>query len=266
MRTLFSLICAFLIGTASPLCGEIISIESLSELIPYANHKTLFAFDLDDVLIAPEQTLGSHEWFLYRLQQNLALDLPEKEAMKKTQEELKAVWLLSKFVAAEEGIPELFSTLKSRRSILMGLTGKSHYLAPTVFDKLEKFGIVFSRYFNRNNDIYLYKNGNASFFSNGVFFTQTNYKLNSLMELNYKLILNRFQCVYISKSLEELTIAEQATALIGLEFIGVLYDPFHCNEKEFKSEVADVQWNLSTFPHILSDAEAEEYLEYMSPK
>lgn len=71
--------------------------------------------------------------------------------------------------------------------------------------------------------------------------------------------------VYISSNFDELKKISKRVNQYRTLFIGLHYQPYNPAEN-FRADIADLEWMLSSFGNIIDDDTAQDYLDWMSPK
>jgi len=248
------------------LFGNILEIDKISDLNQLVTARSLVVIDLDDTIQTTTQTLGSRHWFNYRLLQNFELDIPVEEAINKTQDEWEAVLKLSGVRALGEETSQVIQELKERKTSVIGLSSGRASVAPVMINRLLSLDIAFSSSFNRGKDIYFSQDGMSMLFSQGILFAGWQQKIGSFLLLANKLKLLKRSIVYVSSNVNDLVEASQAAVFNGLKIHCVYYNYMNEASAMFRNDIADVQWAFSTLNHLVTDSEAEEYLQWVSPK
>jgi len=71
--------------------------------------------------------------------------------------------------------------------------------------------------------------------------------------------------VFINDKATHLKDVGDAVECLGIPFIGLRYTYSDTRVNSYRPEIADIQWEKSTFNRILSDEEAEDLLETKKP-
>src|SRR6187200_2380590 len=112
MQKFVCLFSTFLIVSNQMLFGVIIETAHFSDIVPYANSKTLILLDIDDTLLLPTQTLGTDIWFQYRFKQNLSKGLSDSLALEKAISDWEAIRMLTDVKVVEEGTASIIEDLQ----------------------------------------------------------------------------------------------------------------------------------------------------------
>ncbi len=259
MQKFVCLFTTFLIFMSEMLSAIIIETAHFSDIVPYANSKTLILLDIDDTLLLPTQTLGTDIWFQYRIKQNLDKGLSDSLALEKSIAEWESIRLISEVKVVEEGIASIIKNLQSKNFNLMGLTTQGLALATCTVNQLNSLEIDLSKTAPSCDDHY-FINKHGVLFRKGILFTAGTPKGDALLKLLDIIDISPERIVFINDKATHLKDVEDAVTSKGFEFIGLRYNYGDARVAQFSKEIADVQWSCSTFEHILSDDEAAKLL------
>ncbi len=260
MQKFVYLFSTFLIVISQMLFAIIIETAHFSDIVPYANSKTLILLDIDDTLLLPTQTLGSDIWFQYRFKQNLDKGLSNPLALEKAIADWEAIRMLSDVKVVEECIPNIIKNLQSKNVNLMGLTTQGLALATCTVNQLNSLQIDLSKTAPSSCDHY-FINKHGVLFRKGILFTSGTPKGDALLKLFNITGICPERIVFINDKAAHLKDVEDAVTAKGFQFIGLRYNYGDARVAQFSKEIADIQWSCSTFEHILSDGEAATLLK-----
>lgn len=124
---------------------QVKTVDSLAQVVPFLNNKTLLVVDIDNTLLEPTQSLGSDQWYRYLLRRYRERGLTAPAA----QERAIAVWNRVqdriKVRPVEPDAPRLLRTQQDRGVYILGLTARSLAIAPRTLKQLESIGIQLGR-------------------------------------------------------------------------------------------------------------------------
>lgn len=260
MKKIVSLLILSLNVLASPVAADIIETPHFKDLINHVDEDTLVLLDIDDTMLIPSQTLGTDVWFIHRM------GIYQKEhefmvALDKAIAEWEAVRHVTKVNVVEEGTAEIIKEIQGRNIKVMGFTTQGVALATRTVKQLKSLNIYLANNAPSSDDLYM-MNGHGILFRKGILFTAGSSKgaaiVKYLETINYK----PKKIVFINDKSTHLKDLETGCKKLGIEFTGLRYSYSDARVASFRPEIADIQWKYSTFDHILSDEEAESYLEY----
>lgn len=253
MKKIFSIL---LLAVGLPLFSQIIETEHFSSIVQYIEEDTLVLLDIDDTLLIPVQALGTDVWFCARLNQYKET-LSPKEALDKTLAEWEAIRQLTKVKIVEEGTERIISDLQSKNIPVMGLTTQGLALATCTVNQLHTLDIDLTKTAPSNEDHY-FINHHGNLYRHGILFTSGTPKGKALLKLLEAMQYFPKRIVFINDKATHLRDVEETVEANGYEFIGLRYSYSDGRVAEYNPEIAEIQWNHSTFDHILSDVEAEQ--------
>lgn len=266
MKTLTSFFLAFYTFSSSLLFGEIQELNNFSSLIIHTNQSTLVVIDLDDTIFFPMQTLGSYDWFEYRLLQNQSMGLGLNEAIAKTEDEFELVRNLSSFKLVENEVSMVLQHINKDRVHILGLSSHRPTFALAMRKHLQALSIEFNNESVKKDLLYFHKNHQLFLYLNGVVFSGWKKKMEAFSAFHSFPGKAFNKIIYVAKNMDDLLSAQAISNSEGYEFLGLHYDYQKSSTTSFRSDIADIQWALSTFDHILNDEEAQDYLNWISPK
>lgn len=251
-------ICLFI---NSLLTGKIVETQHFKDVLDYVSPSTLLVIDVDDTLLVPTQTLGSDVWFVYRLEQLKAQSQDQNYALDRALAEWEAVRHLTGMKIVEEGTDRLIASLQTKNIALLGLTTQGLALATRTVEQLQAVGIDLSKGGFPQADVYFQNDGHGVLFRHGVLFTSGTKKGRALQYLLDKMDCHPSRVVFINDKLSHLKDVEDSIGAMGIEFIGLRYSHEDGRVAKFNKDIAEIQWNCSSFNHILSDEEALQILK-----
>ncbi len=249
-------LCSFLTVTEA----KIIEAGHFKDLLAYADADTLFILDIDDTLLVPEQMLGCDEWFQCRMSFHQKKGMDAKNALEKALAEWEAVRHLTKMEIVESGTEKIIHNLQARHLPIIGLTTQGLALATRTSQQLAEKQINLSLTAPYKNDHYFQLAGHSVLFRHGILFTSGKHKGEALFEFCKASGIQPKRIVFINDKASHLAEVEGTAQKKNVEFIGLRYSYSDGRKKNFRPEIADVQFSQSSFTHLLSDKEALEKL------
>lgn len=270
-----SVYCIALLASQA-LSAYIIEAPHFSDIKAYATPGTLIILDMDDTLLIPIQTLGSDVWFEYRLKQRKATGMAGDVALEKTLAEYEAIRHLSIMKTVESDTADIVNEMQDQGIAVIGLTTQGISLATRTKQQLQAVNIDLKRSCPDHEDYYfinplglstIYSSSPTSTIGHvndhrgvllrgGILFTAGSNKGTALVTLLDHFGISWDRIVFINDKASHLREAEAAVERLGIPFIGLRYSYSDERVRNFRSDIAEVQFQHSTFKHILSDDEA----------
>jgi hypothetical protein len=236
--------------------GTIIEVAHFAELENYVGSNTLLLLDVDDTLMLPMQTLGNDAWFQYRWDEYISQGYTRGDALERALADWEGVRHLTGVCAVEEYTSSIVADLQKKGVCLMGLTTQGMALATRTVQQLASLGMDLSLTAPRQEDYY-FLNGRGVLFHRGLLFTAGSAKGKAVLSFLAACDYQPQQVVFINDKRSHLEDVENALSDRGIPFVGLRYSYGDARVAAFDPHVADVQWNCSSFAHILSDEEAK---------
>jgi len=251
-----------LLGVSS-LRAEVIEAKHFSEISTHATPGTLVISDIDDTILIPLQMIGSDEWFSHRINKHRTDGLQPNLALEKTVAEAQAVRQLTQMKLAEPGTDKIIQALQKKGICVMGLTVQASAVAMRTNQQLKTSNVDLTVNALSKEDQYFPLNGQNMLYKNNILFTTGTSKGEALFTLLDKIKVTPKRIVFIDDKASNVADVEKWAKKRNVQFIGLRYSHSDQSKAAFRPDVAEVQFNQSTFTHLLSD---EEALSMMSSK
>lgn len=261
MKSRLFILTMTLITAFTALEAEIVEAGRFKELLRYLNKETLLLVDIDDTLLIPAQTLGTDVWFLARLAHHKERCSDHETALDRALAEWEAVRHLTEVKIVEEGTEELLAALQRDNMRVMGLTTQGLALATRTINQLHTLNIDLSKTAPSVGDHYFINGVQGVLYRRGILFTSGTAKGEALIKLFNLLDYHPKQVVFINDKESHLRDVERSLEEKGIAFVGLRYAYSDKRVASFNKKLAEIQWNYSTFSHLLSDEEASLLLE-----
>lgn len=234
--------------------AKIIQIHNIDECSHYLPEDSLVIFDLDNTIMEPVQTIGSEQWFSYRINEWKKQGFSDQEALAKTIPEYVAVQKATQMKLVEPTTLGLVQKLQKKKIPVMSLTARSLALVSRTFEQLQANGIDFSKtapvqkeiHFGENSGIYL---------KDGVLFSSGENKGAVFSQMLQKTGLHPRNVLMIDDKQGHLADVEKVCEQQGIVFLGLRYGFLDEKVKNFSGEIADLQ--LKYFRQLLTDEDAK---------
>ena len=239
--------------------AQIVEMHHFNEINAYVDSETLIILDIDDTLLIPVQMLGCDEWFKYRLQKHRNEGMQHSIALEKTLAEWEAVRHLTRMEIVESGTDRIVNALQKRGFCVIGLTTQGVALATRTRQQLKMQGFDFSANGVSEEDYYFLLEGEGMLFRRGILFTCGKSKGKALFNLLEKSTFYPKRILFVNDKIEHLADVEEEAEKHSIEFLGLRYSYSDTRKAAFRPEIAEMQFEYSTFNHLLSDEEAYSF-------
>jgi hypothetical protein len=211
--------------------------------------------------MTPCQMLGNDTWFEYQLNCHREEGMGFSFALEKTVSEWEAIRHLTRMELVELDVDEVLTSLQEQSVALMGVTVQGLALATRTVLQLKDLDISLFRTAPWQNDYCFPVEEHTVLYRQGILFTSGKAKGKTFFQFCENLNLCPKRIVAIDDKGSHLKIFEHEAEKRGVEFVGLRYSGCDARKQAFNRELAEIQWNLSTFAHILSDDEARQVFE-----
>jgi hypothetical protein len=240
------------------LCAEIREISSFKEVTAHLKPRTLLILDIDNTLIYPAQEVGSDQWFHSRIDYYRQRGYSYSDALDLALPEWEAVQNITQVKLVEPYITEFMRTVQKDTSLhVMGMSTRGLALASRTVHQLDSLAIDLSKSAPTQKEL-PFLNPRAVLFRKGIFFTAGTHKGRALKKLLDELGSTPQQVVFVNDKRGHLRQLEETLEEIGIPYVGLRYGYLDQKVKNFRSDIAEVQFE--SFQRIMSDLEAEKIL------
>ncbi len=249
----------FLIATNAHIAAKIIEAPHFKNVLDHVANNTLVVLDIDETLLVPCQTLGTSEWFYTRKRQYESQGMNQACALDKALAEWEAIRHLTTVRIVEQGTDAIISNLQSKNIPVMGLTTQGLALATRTVEQLNSLNIDLLKTAPTKEDCY-FINGHGVLFRKGILFTSGTQKGKALVKLLDTIQFRPGRIVFVNDRETHIKDVEGPVEERGIEFIGIRYGYFDKELTNYRHDVAELEWSMSSFDHLMQDAEAIELL------
>lgn len=241
------------------LSGKIIEVAHFNQLANFITDDTLVLVDIDDTLLIPCQTLGTDAWFCERLKHYKTIECNHEIALDRALADWEGIRHLTKIKIVETGSEKIVDQLQKKNVTLMGLTTQGLALTTRTINQLLSLAIDLSKTAPTKKDYYFY-NHQGILFRKGILFTSGSPKGEAVLLFLNLIDFHPKHIVFINDKATHLKDVETIVEEKGIRFTGLRYSYSDNRVSSYRSDIANIQWNHSSFNHILSDEEAEKLL------
>lgn len=120
-------------------------IQSMKQILPYVNDRTLVVFDIDNTLAEAKQMLGTDQSFDWIKAKYLKSGLSDSKATEKALLYWQKIQHYSEMKPVEVSTPALVRYLQERKIPVVALTARGRNIAERTYRQLAKIGFSFAR-------------------------------------------------------------------------------------------------------------------------
>lgn len=254
MKRTTTLLCTAFFMLCNTLSADIIETNHIGDIRNYIKPNSLVIFDIDNTIMETAQELGSDQWFYHRLQQNQAAGMEFEEALDETLAEWYAVQSVSKVKLVEPCAADVIRGIQNDGYTVMGLTTRGLGLCRTTIHQLKSLKVNLDTTAPTHEEIH-FMNKEGVLFRKGILFTAGSHKGIALAKFLHLINQKPDNIVFINDKATHLRPIEEICEKYGVPFIGLRYGFLDEKVANFRSDIADIQYEA--FGHIISDEAAE---------
>lgn len=233
--------------------AHIIETVNMADILPYIDQETLVIFDIDNTIAEPEQTIGSDEWFYYKVQK-----IMQQKKINQTYAISEAVGffiLIHRVIQLrpiETLTPHLIRFLQNDGIHTIALTARSLPIVQRTIEQLLLLGIDFSRteLLDHELDFILTHPGK---YKNGIIFCGENNKGTVLTEILTYANYRPKKIVFIDDKRKNLLLVEHAVTQDHIDFIGIHYTRLEEKVSKFDPLLAEQQFSHFLFEKVINN-------------
>ncbi len=252
-----SVIILFFCLTTFQVNGQIIETMNMYELYPFLKPNMLIVFDIDNTLIEPVQTLGSDQWFHFRLDQYISFGYKYEDALEFSLKEWMAVQNLTKVKLVEAGTDQIIADLQSKGYPIIGLTTRGLGMSMRTLHQLQSVGIDLEATAPSKAEFH-YMNGRGVLYRDGILFTANTHKGEALRKYLEIVGFTPTSIMFINDKYSHIVPVAEYCEGISMPFVGLRYGYVDQKVNNFPKDIAMVQYY--NFGHIMSDEAADRVL------
>lgn len=252
--------------------SEIIEINNINDVLEHATHGTMVLFDIDNTLLEPIQTLGSDQWFRWRLQQLKEQGHVHSIALEMALQDWTPIVTATQVKAVESTAPTCIKALQNDNAIIMGITTRASCLSHATYEQLKSINIQLHQTAPHSTQDVIFLNPLEVIYENGVLFTNGTNKGDAFFKF-LALIKQQHPAavLFINDKRSHLEEIQRACADKGVPFIGLRYGYLDKKVRALQEDIAEYQFQtFQTFQHcehsqyfsrFLPDDEARKAIE-----
>lgn len=256
----FFYLTAFFLAIFLNLSAKIVETGHFNEITQYVTPDTLVILDIDDTLLIPAQALGTDVWFRERLKHYQDQEEKPLIALDKALAEWEAVRQLTRVVLVEKGTDEVVKSLQKNHTVVMGLTTQGLALATCTINQLASLNIDLSLTAPYKDDYY-FMNRLGVLYRQGILFTSGTDKGVALLKFLDAAGFCPKHIVFINDKEAHLKDVEKSVIERKIDYDGLRYSYSDQRVNTYDKQIANIQWERSSFGKILSDEEAKALIQ-----
>lgn len=236
---------------------EIKEVHSIGDIEKTWDSDTLILLDLDNTIMETAQTLGSDQWFNYRIKHYLGREYSSQEALEMALAEWMAVQNLTRVKLVEPETCDWIEKLQKEKIALMGLTTRGLGLATRTIEQLHSIGIDLSKTAPLQQETF-FKTEQGILYRKGILFTAGTNKGKTLFHFLQDHNIVPKKIIFIDDKMKYLKEVEELCLGADIPYLGLRYGFLDEKVNNFSPELTAVQWEH--FGKLISDEAAEELL------
>jgi hypothetical protein len=236
-----------------------IEIQSFEESYAELKSASVVIFDIDNTILRPIQTLGSDQWYGYRVQTHLDAGLELNQAISKAVREWTSVQMKTQVQLTESNIPEIFAWLRQLGVPVLGLTARPLELIEKSIQQLASVQVRFDNNAIRGGTINVRAPDPARFDRGILFVGPKNNKGSVLRDFLSQIAFSPRKIAFLDDKEKHIVNVEKALEGSGIEYSGFRYGRMDAWVKSFDAALAEKQWDHFTRTgELLSDEVCSE--------
>ncbi|MBX3021897.1 MAG: DUF2608 domain-containing protein [Bdellovibrionales bacterium] len=241
MKQLKVVFSSLLVIIASSALAEIREAGSMQEALASVRSTDFVVFDIDNTILAPTQTIGSDQWFEYKVEQNRHKGMSDNAAIEAAAVDWARVQQITNVELVESITASYIRKMQMEGVTVIALTARSPQVRAITKKQLESLGV----YFTPNN----------------VLFAQGRNKGVVLKEYMGVMKMQPGRIVFLDDKIKNVQNMDEAFVGASFPNINYRYGGADAKVQAFSPEVAEIQWKYFTNQNILiSDDQAEDLL------
>lgn len=232
---------------------KISNINSIKEVYNYLTSDTTIYFDLDNTLVTTEDDFGGEHWESRLAEELINRGLQEHIAIERACFIWSSVQSVTRLSPSETDTLNVLNCLHAKGHCPVAVTSRSIELMQTTLQQLRRIGIYFS--VNKREEMLLnLANGELGKWMEGIVFCNGNNKGKMLHSFFKSLDIYPKNVLFVDDKMKNLEEVGEVMTLLGIPFIGLLYDKFHRKNKGFTSDIT-----IHYFAELFQNAEAKKF-------
>jgi|GEM_PF-243948 len=240
----------------SSLSAEIIEIKKIEQCNKHIQPDMLLVFDIDNTLMETAQTLGSDQWFSYRIEENIKRGMLKREAAMVALAEWVSIQNKTKVKLVEPVTAAFVEKLQKNGWKVVGLTSRGLELAAKTIEQLKSIGIDFTKAAPASREIIF---DDDRFYRDGILFCSGTNKGSLLFQFFNQVGCQPKKILFVDDKEKYLREVEKDCLQHQIPFLGIRYGFLDEKIKNFKPQVANEEWKC--FGNLIGDDEAELHLK-----
>lgn len=235
--------------------ATILEIATIQDVTQHVDEGTFIVFDIDNTLLECDQTLGSDQWFCFQIQALKEQGWESQQAL----DHVLAIWTDIQYRTAlrpvEAHTAKVVRSLQQAGYPLIALTTRSKTVAEVTKKQLYDAGIDLRQTAPLKENTLIMHDGKEMVYQEGILFTDNGHKGKALWTYLQHAQHEPKKIVFINDKYSHLLPVKEIAQLYGLDFVGLRYSGADARVRNFRKEIADIQYEF--YGKILTDEAAE---------
>ncbi len=243
--------------------AKIIETFHFNDVLEHSTKDTLVLLDVDDTLFMPCQTIGSTVWFYSQFKKYESQGMSSDLALEKALKECEAIRHLTNVSIVEKDTDKIIDEMQKKNIPVMGIVSQGFTLATRTIEQLKTLRIDLSKSAPFQEEHY-FQNEKGVLYKKGILFTCGTHKGKALCKFLDFINYHPKKIVFVNNKATHLNEVKSSIKERGIKFIGLRYGYLDENVANYRQDIADLEWSMSTFDHLMQDSEALKLLSSVS--
>lgn len=224
---------------------DISQIDSIEDVIPYVDKKTLVLVDLDNTLITSAQTIGSTQWFDDMLKNNVKDETNENLAIQKAVDDWIEVQFHTKLVPIEDKTIKTMQKIQGLALHVIALTARSNNISDVTYDSLKDLGLDFK--VNNNIPEQYLSRDKTTLHKNGIITAALHNKGKIVREFLRRNNLSKAQInkiIFVDDKQKNVDQFAKSIINTQINVVGLKYNGAEEDVNNYSSKLAKLQFNI----------------------
>ncbi len=241
--------------------AQLVEIRAFKQILPYIRAQSLIVLDLDNTIIEPHQTLGSDEWFTHSIHLHLQAGKDSQTAVHLTAQDWLKVQHSAPMKPVEPETPALIRSIQKAGHFVLGLTARTHEIAPRTIEQLRDISIDFLINPVSSNTLQFDPETETTHHAGIIFVTGPIQKGHALTKFFDHQKLKPEHVIFVDDKQHHAVSVENALKAAEIDHVVFRYGANDHKEKLYRHDIAELQMEyFKREQRLISDEEALEQL------
>ncbi len=250
----------FTLVLSQSLFGKIIETKKMQEILKDVSAHSLVVFDLDNTIMEAGQTLGSDQWFEYRITQLKNSGESAEVAVEHAVSDWEKINYKGTVRLVETVTPSIIKKIQDRGIPTMGLTARPASFLEKSLSQLRSLHVPIARR-TVTDAILEIQDKDLAVFKEGVLSVGLNNKGTILVKLLNEIGMTPERVIFVDDKVKNVKNVDEALEAVSIPSFAHRYGAADSKVKAFDAKLADFELNyFQTYGKVLSDTEARKLM------